>query len=392
MNHLRANLLLLVLTLVLCSVLYPLCLWVVGQTVFHDKAQGSLVTDDNGKVVGSRLIAQEFKGDEYFQPRPSAAGYNAAASGASNWGANNYQLRDRVAKQLGPIVRYGKDAARDGKKPGDLVGPDIENWFQKNRYQGRRRVDIVRQWASLHSGLAEGWIKDTDNALKPQWQQNGKDRPAGQSFLAQLAQNEPALHQQLVAALNDPAVATPADLAREFFPLLHGEWLTVEDDPSGDNPRHKKLLRGKESADIQGTFFDLWRQEHPHLDLEEVPADMVMASGSGLDPHITLENAQYQLKYRVAEARAAKMIRATRNDWDKLDAGQRKTAEEQARKALEAKVGKNLEERLREVIGALLTESASSPLGGLAGVPLVNVLEVNVALDQRVKRLAETGK
>ena len=84
-QHLRANLWLLVLSILLCCVLYPLILLVIGQTLFHDKAQGSLVTDASGTVIGSRLIAQPFTADEYFQPRPSAASYNGAASGASNW-------------------------------------------------------------------------------------------------------------------------------------------------------------------------------------------------------------------------------------------------------------------------------------------------------------------
>src|SRR5690348_8548827 len=88
-SHLRSNLWLLGLTVVLCSVLYPLALLGVGQAVFPEQAQGSLMKDENGKDVGSRLIAQGFKGDEYFQPRPSAAGgdgYDAMASGGSNYG------------------------------------------------------------------------------------------------------------------------------------------------------------------------------------------------------------------------------------------------------------------------------------------------------------------
>jgi len=83
--HIRANLWLLTLTVLLCSVLYPLVLLGIGQTIFHDKAQGSLLTDKQGHPIGSKLIAQPFTSDEYFQPRPSAASYNAAASGASNW-------------------------------------------------------------------------------------------------------------------------------------------------------------------------------------------------------------------------------------------------------------------------------------------------------------------
>src|SRR5262245_30122235 len=97
--HIRANLWLLVLSLLLCPIVYPLILLVIGQTIFHDKAQGSLLTDAKGNVVGSRLIAQPFTSDEYFQPRPSSASYNGAVSGATNWAANNYKLRDRVARQ-----------------------------------------------------------------------------------------------------------------------------------------------------------------------------------------------------------------------------------------------------------------------------------------------------
>src|SRR5215475_2607293 len=104
--HIRANFWLLILSIILCCVIYPGILLAIGQLAFHDKAQGSLITDVSGKVIGSRLIAQPFSSDEYFQPRPSSPSYNASASGATNWGANNYLLRDRVAKALGPIVKY----------------------------------------------------------------------------------------------------------------------------------------------------------------------------------------------------------------------------------------------------------------------------------------------
>jgi potassium-transporting ATPase KdpC subunit len=394
-GHIRANLLLLVLTVLLCAVLYPLVLWGIGQTVFREQAQGSIIEAD-GKPIGSRLIAQEFKGDEYFQPRPSAASYNAAASGASNFSANNYLLRERVARQLGPIVRYGKGAERDGKKAGVLVGPDIEMWFQQDRYQ--QQPGIVVQWASMHGGVAESWIKDTDTALKPQWKIDDKERESGQSLLMQLAQDDPQLHSQLAAALKENA--TSADIAQAFFPLFSkrypGEWLTVEDDQTKATEKRKKLVRGKESADIQGIFFDMWRQEHPDVPLEEVPADMVTASASGLDPHITLQNALYQLKYRIPEARAKQFVvgqaKKLNQNFDKLDESKRKVLEDQSRQVIEAKMGKRLEDRLTEIIEKLLKEKAAAPLGGLVGVPLVNVLEINLALDQRMKDFVETGK
>src|SRR6202158_6585970 len=111
-----------------------------------------MVKVPDGAIVGSRLIAQPFTKDEYFQPRPSAPSYDASASAPSNYGASNYALRARVAGILGPIVKY-----RTGPKAGQLAGPDIEAWFQKDLYQGQAHV--VAQVADGTNTLAQAWVK-----------------------------------------------------------------------------------------------------------------------------------------------------------------------------------------------------------------------------------------
>ena len=97
--HLRANALLLVSTVAIGSVAYPAVLLGVARLA-PTTATGSFVLGTGGAPVGSRLIAQEFKGDEWFHPRPSAVGYNAGGSGGSNFGANNPKLRERVVEDL----------------------------------------------------------------------------------------------------------------------------------------------------------------------------------------------------------------------------------------------------------------------------------------------------
>ena len=105
----------------------------------------------DGKPVGSLLIAQPFTKDEYFWPRPSAASYDGSASASSTLAASNYLLRDRVARMLGPIVKYAS-----GPKKGQLVAPDVEAWFQQDRYQGNPH--LVAQWADNHNELAQTWV------------------------------------------------------------------------------------------------------------------------------------------------------------------------------------------------------------------------------------------
>jgi K+-transporting ATPase ATPase C chain len=81
-------------TLVLTGLVYPLVVTGLAQVMFPHRANGSLVTDVKGRVVGSELIAQAFTQPQYVHARPSANAYDAANSGGTNLGVTSQKLRD----------------------------------------------------------------------------------------------------------------------------------------------------------------------------------------------------------------------------------------------------------------------------------------------------------
>jgi K+-transporting ATPase ATPase C chain len=119
MNALRqtlAGLWLLLAFTVVFGLGYPLLMTGIGQVAFHSQASGSLV-QFQGKDVGSSLIGQELRGAQWFHSRPSAASYDALASGGTNLGPNSPDLVESIAAARAAI------AQEDGVAPGD-VPPD----------------------------------------------------------------------------------------------------------------------------------------------------------------------------------------------------------------------------------------------------------------------------
>jgi potassium-transporting ATPase KdpC subunit len=354
-KNIRASALLFVLSIVVCCIAYPLVVWVIGTTLFSDKAEGSLIrakgSDGVERIVGSRLIAQPFTNDEYFWPRPSGAGtpYNAAAAGASNWGANNPKLRDRVAQQLGSMIKYKAGSASAGAAPEPRTPQqDIEAWFAA-------KPERLADWANEYSVGTAGWAKTDYDTPKDKYGLQGE-------YILAWAKDHPEIVDDWKKAnptkTDEPK---PEDLATNFFVSYSaanpGKWPGVVED---EKTKEKKIAPVTSDAAlaantpaIAANFFDMWLQDPVNAakaaDLEPVPADMVTASGSGLDPNITLRNALsvYQLD-RVAAKRTP--------------------------------AGKSIE-TTKESIAKLAKKLSFTPLSGLAGEPLVNVLELNVELD-----------
>ena len=110
-----------VVTLLLTGVAYPLVMTGISQLIFPHQANGSLVRNDKGEVVGSSLIAQGFSNPAYFQPRPSAAGngYDCTSSSGSNWGTTSAKLRERLTSDTTRLKAENPDA--QGPIPDDLV-------------------------------------------------------------------------------------------------------------------------------------------------------------------------------------------------------------------------------------------------------------------------------
>ncbi len=107
---------------VVCCGIYPLAVFGLGQLLFPDRANGSLIIDSSGVIHGSKWLGQPFSADKYFHPRPSAAGngYDPTSSGGSNLGPTSKKLADSIAQNIADY-RSQNGLATNAPVPADAV-------------------------------------------------------------------------------------------------------------------------------------------------------------------------------------------------------------------------------------------------------------------------------
>lgn len=148
-------------TLVLCGVVYPLLVVALAQGLFPRQANGSLLHNAQGQVLGSQLLAQAAPSPAYFMPRPSAAGahgYDAMASGGSNLGPHAQALQNRLQETLHHLPQ-GADIPADmllasGSGLDPHISPQAARW--QALYVAQARRIKPERIAALINDMLEG--------------------------------------------------------------------------------------------------------------------------------------------------------------------------------------------------------------------------------------------
>jgi K+-transporting ATPase ATPase C chain len=121
LSHLVTSALFTVVTVVALGLVYPLVVWGLGTALFHHQAEGSLIVDKSGKVIGSELVGQTWTKPQYFHGRPSAAGkgYDPTSTGGTNLGPTSKKLIDSTKSAIAALKKANPGATEP--IPMDLV-------------------------------------------------------------------------------------------------------------------------------------------------------------------------------------------------------------------------------------------------------------------------------
>ncbi|WP_066023210.1 MULTISPECIES: K(+)-transporting ATPase subunit C [Clostridium] len=168
MKYLKTSLRLSIVLIIVCGLIYPLFITGVGQTIFHNKANGSIVTF-KGKEVGSALLGQNFTDKRFFRGRVSSINYNTytekdvkdgkytgVSSGSQNLAPSNKALKDRVKKDIADFLK-DHPGVKKSDIPTDLLtssgsglDPDISP----------KAAEIQIPAVSKATGISDSKLKD----------------------------------------------------------------------------------------------------------------------------------------------------------------------------------------------------------------------------------------
>jgi K+-transporting ATPase ATPase C chain len=161
LKELKQGALFTIVTMVLIGGGYNVLLWCIGRVAFAEQAEGSLIRRADGSVIGSRLIAQKFLKPQYFQPRPSGVGYNAASTGGTNYGPANPDHVKAVRERLDAATKQENVSA--AQVPSEMVTasgagldphiPPAAAELQAPRVAAARGIGVtrVRELIRLHT-------------------------------------------------------------------------------------------------------------------------------------------------------------------------------------------------------------------------------------------------
>lgn len=155
-KDLRTGAIAIVAMTIVLGIAYPLAITGISQVLFPGAANGSKVSYD-GKVVGSHLIGQEFKGKQWFHSRPSATEYSANVTFFGNQGPNSVELREEIREEIAAYLKLNKPYIRTltrAQVPVDAVtqsasgvDPDISEanaLIQAHRVAAVRHLPLAR--------------------------------------------------------------------------------------------------------------------------------------------------------------------------------------------------------------------------------------------------------
>jgi K+-transporting ATPase ATPase C chain len=253
---------------ILCCGLYPLVIWAISQTVFPVQANGSLVkkdgtfTSDDTQAVGSYLIGQNFSAAGYFHPRPSAAGtgYDGSSSGGTN---------------LGPLSDKLINGATQTPPPAAAPAP-------QPTANGAASISVANSAAAAPASGAASISVATSAAAAPVAETLAFD----------------GIRLRVIHYCVDNGIAFKLYSVKPDGTRIAEVPLAKYQDKDGnlldtklvDDFPHPPSDAADKTAVIAADFATL------------IPGDAVTGSGSGLDPHISPENALLQAQ-RVADAR-----------------------------------------------------------------------------------------